>query len=60
MLSRLPSQAVVWPPIPIHDFLAAISVGSVSGDILLDLEYVDDVAADVDMNVVMTGQGTPR
>jgi len=42
---------------PIHDFLAAISVGSVAGNILLDLEYVDDVAADVDMNVVMTGRG---
>jgi ribonuclease PH len=42
---------------PIHDFLAAISVGSVGGDILLDLDYVDDVAADVDMNVVMTGRG---
>jgi ribonuclease PH len=42
---------------PIHDFLAAISVGNVAGDVLLDLEYVDDVAADVDMNVVMTGRG---
>lgn len=42
---------------PIHDFLAAISVGNVAGEILLDLEYVDDVAADVDMNVVMTGRG---
>ena len=42
---------------PIHDFLAAISVGNVDGSILLDLEYVDDVAADVDMNVVMTGRG---
>jgi ribonuclease PH len=42
---------------PIHDFLAAISVGNVHGEILLDLEYVDDVAADVDMNVVMTGRG---
>ncbi|MDH3260774.1 MAG: ribonuclease PH [Acidimicrobiia bacterium] len=42
---------------PIHDFLAAISVGNVGGDILLDLEYIDDVAADVDMNVVMTGRG---
>jgi len=42
---------------PIHDFLAAISVGQVDGEILLDLEYVDDVAADVDMNVVMTGRG---
>ncbi len=43
--------------IPILDQLAAISVGLVRGEPLLDLEYVDDVAADVDMNVVMTGRG---
>jgi len=42
---------------PIIDRLAAISVGIVKGEHLLDLEYVDDVAADVDMNVVMTGRG---
>lgn len=42
---------------PIIDKLAAISVGLVDGKALLDLEYVDDVAADVDMNVVMTGRG---
>jgi ribonuclease PH len=42
---------------PIHDHLAAISVGNIEGTVLLDLEYVDDVAADVDMNVVMTGRG---
>ena len=39
------------------DELAAISVGLIDGEVLLDLEYVDDVAADVDMNVVMTGRG---
>jgi ribonuclease PH len=32
-------------------------VGLVDGRILLDLEYVDDVAAEVDFNVVMTGRG---
>ena len=42
---------------PIIDQLAAVSVGVVNGDTLLDLEYVDDVAADVDMNVVMSGRG---
>ena len=42
---------------PLIDELAAISVGLVDGEILLDLEYIDDVAADVDMNVVMTGRG---
>src|SRR5699024_9429044 len=43
---------------PITDFLAAISVGvSPDGEIVLDLDYEKDAAADVDMNVVMTGAG---
>ncbi|MEW6098283.1 MAG: ribonuclease PH [Pseudomonadota bacterium] len=42
---------------PIRDFVAAISVGVVQGTPLLDLEYVEDVACDTDMNVVMTGAG---
>ncbi len=42
---------------PILDQLAAVSVGIVGGEILLDLEYRDDVSAEVDMNVVMTGRG---
>ena len=37
--------------------VAAISVGMVDGTPLLDLEYVEDVACDTDMNVVMTGAG---
>jgi ribonuclease PH len=37
--------------------VAAISVGIVSGKPLLDLCYEEDVAAEVDMNVVMTGSG---
>ncbi|HLU53021.1 MAG TPA: ribonuclease PH [Acidimicrobiia bacterium] len=39
------------------DHVAAVSVGIVDGEILLDLEYESDVAADVDMNVVMSGRG---
>jgi ribonuclease PH len=42
---------------PITDFVAAVSVGLVGGTPLLDLEYVEDVACDTDMNVVMTGAG---
>ncbi len=42
---------------PIRDFVAAVSVGIVEGTPLLDLEYVEDVACDTDMNVVMTGSG---
>jgi len=42
---------------PIRDFVAAVSVGIVENTPLLDLEYVEDVACDTDMNVVMTGSG---
>ena len=42
---------------PIIGAVAAISVGIVQGTPLLDLEYVEDVACDTDMNVVMTGLG---
>lgn len=39
------------------DHVAAVSVGVVEGEKLLDLEYESDVAADVDMNVVISGRG---
>ncbi len=42
---------------PITDHVAAVSVGLVGDDVLLDLAYTEDVAADVDCNVVMTGSG---
>lgn len=42
---------------PIVDGVAAVSVGLVGGKALLDLDYSEDVAAEVDMNVVMTGRG---
>ena len=45
------------PKYPLRDSVAAISVGIVKGEALLDLCYVEDVAAEVDMNVVMTGGG---
>jgi ribonuclease PH len=44
--------------LPITDYLAATSVGVVDGRILLDLAYQEDSAAEVDMNVVMTGNGS--
>lgn len=40
-----------------HRSVAAVSVGIVAGEPLLDLCYVEDVAAEVDMNVVCTGEG---
>ncbi len=42
---------------PIKANIAAISVGVLEGVPMLDLEYTEDVAADVDANVVMTGDG---
>ncbi len=41
---------------PIKDYLAAVSIGIVNGENMLDLCYQEDSAADVDMNVVMTGR----
>jgi ribonuclease PH len=43
--------------IPLTDSVAAISVGIVDGEALLDLAYEDDSRADVDMNIVKTGDG---
>lgn len=43
--------------IPLSDFLAAVSVGIVKGQPVLDLYYELDSCADVDMNIVMTGSG---
>lgn len=41
----------------LRDSVAAVSVGLVDGRVLLDLDYSEDFAAAVDMNVVMTGAG---
>ncbi len=43
--------------LPLKDYVAAISVGMVGGEILLDLDYAEDSHADVDVNVAMTGGG---
>jgi ribonuclease PH len=42
---------------PVETSVAAISVGIVDGQSVLDLNYEEDVRAEVDMNVVMTGTG---
>ncbi|MEO5680937.1 MAG: ribonuclease PH [Acidimicrobiales bacterium] len=55
-----PPPAGVVPAATIHpllDAVAAVSVGVVGGVPMLDLDYVEDAGADVDMNVVMTGGG---
>jgi ribonuclease PH len=43
--------------LPLTDSIAAVSVGMVTGAPVLDLDYQQDFAAEVDMNVVMTGAG---
>lgn len=55
-LSRL-VQAKVIRAHPLHSFCAAISVGIVDGVPVLDLPYMEDATAEVDMNVVMIAKG---
>lgn len=42
---------------PILDYVAAVSVGIVKGQAMLDLDYDEDSNAEIDMNLVMTGRG---
>jgi ribonuclease PH len=55
-LDKLRRDGLLERPV-LSDYLAAVSVGIVGGTPMLDLNYEEDVAAEVDMNVVMTGQG---
>jgi len=47
-------EAGTLSSVPLRDYIAAVSVGIVDGEILLDLSYEEDSRADVDMNFVMT------
>jgi ribonuclease PH len=47
----------VLDSIPLKDYIAAVSVGLVGTELLLDLDYAEDSHADVDLNVAMTGAG---
>jgi ribonuclease PH len=58
------AQAIAWMRSngklhvdPLHTSVAAVSVGIVEGEGCLDLNYAEDSTAEVDMNVVMTGDG---
>lgn len=58
------ADAILWMKrqkmielLPIKDFVAAISVGVYQGVNVLDLDYIEDSKADVDMNIVMLGGG---
>ncbi len=55
-LRRLAARGIV-PPDLIRTPIAAVSVGVVQGEVRLDLCYEEDSQAEVDLNVVMTGDG---
>ena len=55
--TALQAEGLKFPAPPLKDSVAAVSVGVVRGEPLLDLCYVEDSKADVDMNVVLTGKG---
>jgi ribonuclease PH len=55
-MKKLKKNGVI-DKIPVRDYVAAISVGIVSGKNLLDLDYSEDSEADVDLNIIKTGSG---
>lgn len=55
-LAKLKKDGVI-AEVPVSDYVAAVSVGMLSGKPALDLDYEEDSNADVDMNIVMTGAG---
>ena len=56
-LRGMKQRGQVSGDLPLTDFVAATSVGRVGGQLLLDLAYEEDSAAEVDMNIVKTGRG---
>jgi ribonuclease PH len=55
-IASIKTEPLITRPV-LLDSVAAVSVGLVDGELLLDLNYVEDSRAEVDMNVVMTGRG---
>jgi ribonuclease PH len=56
-LRKLYEDGKLAAPLPIKDYVAAVSVGIMDGETLLDLDYAEDSRAEVDMNIVRTGSG---
>ena len=56
-IRSLEKEGLKFTASPIKDSVAAVSVGIVRGEPMLDLNYQEDSKADVDMNVVLTGKG---
>jgi len=55
-LLTLKKQGII-NEIPVRDYVAAVSVGIVDKEFFLDLDYKEDSKAEVDMNIIMTGNG---
>ena len=55
-LNKLKEDGII-KEIPLSDYVAAISVGMINGEAVLDLDYEEDSKGEVDMNIVMTGKG---
>lgn len=55
-LRALEQEGLKFPAPPLRDSVAAVSVGVVQGENLLDLCYEEDARAEVDLNVVLTGR----
>jgi ribonuclease PH len=56
-LRKLYENGKIAAPLPVTDYVAAVSVGIIDGQPLLDLDYAEDSRAEVDMNIVRTGAG---
>lgn len=56
-LRKLYDNGKIAAPLPVKDYVAAVSVGIINGEPLLDLDYGEDSRAEVDMNIVRTGSG---
>jgi ribonuclease PH len=56
-LRKLYNEGKVASPLPVSDYVAAVSVGIIDGHAMLDLGYAEDSRAEVDMNIVRTGSG---
>jgi ribonuclease PH len=56
-LRKLYNNGKIAAPLPVTDYVAAVSVGILNGQPMLDLAYDEDSKAEVDMNIVKTGSG---
>ena len=56
-MRKLYNDGKMAAPLPIKDYVAAVSVGIIGGQVMMDLDYGEDSRAEVDMNIVRTGSG---